>query len=44
MHMSMVLCQRESQRAASRWLQSAERRIGELGMRPTLMFNGYGDK
>jgi sulfoxide reductase catalytic subunit YedY len=27
-----------------RWLQSAERRIGELGMRPTLMFNGYGDK
>jgi len=27
-----------------RWLQSSERRIGELGMRPTLMFNGYADK
>jgi sulfoxide reductase catalytic subunit YedY len=27
-----------------RWLQSAERRIGELAMRPTLMFNGYADK
>jgi len=27
-----------------RWLQSSERRIGELNMRPTLMFNGYGDK
>lgn len=27
-----------------RWLQSAERRIGELTMRPTLMFNGYGDQ
>ncbi len=27
-----------------RWLQSSERRIGELGMRSTLMFNGYGDK
>ncbi|HTP00856.1 MAG TPA: protein-methionine-sulfoxide reductase catalytic subunit MsrP [Anaerolineales bacterium] len=27
-----------------RWLQSSERRIGELSMRPTLMFNGYGDK
>ncbi|HEX8992537.1 MAG TPA: protein-methionine-sulfoxide reductase catalytic subunit MsrP [Anaerolineales bacterium] len=27
-----------------RWLQNAERRIGELTMRPTLMFNGYGDK
>ena len=25
-----------------RWLQSSERRIGELNMRPTLMFNGYG--
>ncbi len=25
-----------------RWLQSSERRIGELSMRPTLMFNGYG--
>lgn len=27
-----------------RWLQSSERRIGELTMRPTLMFNGYADK
>ncbi len=27
-----------------RWLQNEERRIGELSMRPTLMFNGYGDK
>ena len=27
-----------------RWLQNAERRIGELTMRPTLKFNGYGDK
>jgi len=27
-----------------RWLQNSERRIGELSMRPTLMFNGYGDK
>ena len=27
-----------------RWLQSSERRIGELSMRPTLMFNGYGDQ
>ncbi len=27
-----------------RWLQNLERRIGELSMRPTLMFNGYGDK
>jgi methionine sulfoxide reductase catalytic subunit len=27
-----------------RWLQSSERRIGELNMRPTLMFNGYADK
>ena len=24
-----------------RWLQSSERRIGELSRRPTLMFNGY---
>ena len=24
-----------------RWSQSSERRIGELGRRPTLMFNGY---
>src|SRR5262249_26328426 len=27
-----------------RWLQSSERRIGELTMRPTLMFNGYADQ
>ena len=26
-----------------RWSQAHERRIGEFGMRPTLMFNGYGD-
>ena len=27
-----------------RWSQATERRIGELSPRPTLMFNGYGDK
>ena len=27
-----------------RWLQNMERRIGELSMRPTLMFNGYGEQ
>ncbi len=27
-----------------RWTQARERRIGELGRRPTLMFNGYGDQ
>ncbi len=27
-----------------RWSQASERRIGELNMRPTLMFNGYGDQ
>lgn len=27
-----------------RWLQVSERRIGELTMRPTLMFNGYADQ
>lgn len=27
-----------------RWLQSSERRIGQLTMQPTLMFNGYADK
>ncbi len=27
-----------------RWSQASERRIGELSMRPTLMFNGYGDQ
>jgi sulfoxide reductase catalytic subunit YedY len=27
-----------------RWSQATERRIGELGRRPTLMFNGYADE
>ncbi|MGA2992169.1 MAG: protein-methionine-sulfoxide reductase catalytic subunit MsrP [Candidatus Korobacteraceae bacterium] len=27
-----------------RWSQANERRIGEFGKRPTLMFNGYGDQ
>lgn len=27
-----------------RWSQSSERRIGETGRRPTLMFNGYADE
>lgn len=27
-----------------RWLQVSERRIGELGRRPTLMFNGYAEQ
>ena len=27
-----------------RWSQSSERRIGETGRRPTLMFNGYADQ
>ena len=27
-----------------RWSQVKERRIGELFMRKTLMFNGYGDQ
>lgn len=27
-----------------RWSQASERRIGEIGMRPTLAFNGYGDE
>jgi sulfoxide reductase catalytic subunit YedY len=27
-----------------RWSQSSERRIGELGRRPTLMFNGYAEQ
>jgi sulfoxide reductase catalytic subunit YedY len=27
-----------------RWTQARERRIGELGKRPTIMFNGYGDQ
>jgi len=28
----------------SRWLQTSERRIGELGHRATLMFNGYAEQ
>ncbi len=27
-----------------RWSQATERRLGEFGKRPTLMFNGYGDQ
>jgi sulfoxide reductase catalytic subunit YedY len=27
-----------------RWSQASERRLGELGRRKTLMFNGYGDQ
>ncbi|GAA4021810.1 protein-methionine-sulfoxide reductase catalytic subunit MsrP [Deinococcus rubellus] len=27
-----------------RWSQATERRIGDLGRRPTLMFNGYADQ
>jgi methionine sulfoxide reductase catalytic subunit len=27
-----------------RWTQATERRIGEFGLRDTLMFNGYGDQ
>jgi methionine sulfoxide reductase catalytic subunit len=27
-----------------RWSQSSERRIGELGRRPTLLFNGYAEQ
>jgi sulfoxide reductase catalytic subunit YedY len=27
-----------------RWTQARERRIGEFGRRPTIMFNGYGDQ
>ena len=27
-----------------RWSQAKERRLGEIFMRPTLMFNGYGDQ
>ena len=32
------------QRDHPRWSQARERRIGEFLMRPTLMFNGYGDQ
>jgi sulfoxide reductase catalytic subunit YedY len=31
-------------RTHSRWSQAIERRIGELGKRPTLMFNGYAEE
>ena len=27
-----------------RWSQASERRIGEIGLRPTLPFNGYGEQ
>jgi len=27
-----------------RWSQASERRIGDLGRRPTLPFNGYGEQ
>jgi sulfoxide reductase catalytic subunit YedY len=27
-----------------RWSQSKERRLGEIFMRPTVIFNGYGDQ
>jgi sulfoxide reductase catalytic subunit YedY len=27
-----------------RWSQATERRIGELGRRPTLLFNGYAEQ
>lgn len=27
-----------------RWSQATEKRLGELGRRPTLMFNGYGEQ
>ena len=30
--------------AHPRWTQATERRIGEFGLRDTLMFNGYGDQ
>ena len=32
------------QRSHPRWSQATERRIGEVIMRKTLMFNGYGDQ
>jgi sulfoxide reductase catalytic subunit YedY len=27
-----------------RWSQARERRIGEFGLRDTMIFNGYGDQ
>jgi sulfoxide reductase catalytic subunit YedY len=32
------------ERSHPRWSQASERRIGELGRRPTLPFNGYGEQ
>jgi sulfoxide reductase catalytic subunit YedY len=32
------------ERSHPRWSQASERRIGELGRRPTLMFNGYTEQ
>ena len=32
------------ERPHPRWSQASERRIGELGRRPTLMFNGYAEQ
>ena len=32
------------ERSHPRWSQASERRIGELGRRPTVPFNGYGDQ
>lgn len=32
------------ERSHPRWSQTSERRIGELGRRPTLMFNGYAEE
>jgi sulfoxide reductase catalytic subunit YedY len=32
------------ERPHPRWSQATERRIGELGRRPTLMFNGYAEQ
>jgi methionine sulfoxide reductase catalytic subunit len=32
------------ERSHPRWSQGSERRIGELGRRPTLMFNGYAEQ
>jgi len=32
------------ERSHPRWSQASERRIGELGRRPTLMYNGYAEQ
>ena len=32
------------ERSHPRWSQATERRIGEMGRRPTLMFNGYAEQ